>query len=137
MSNVVEVYRVETKSSREGPFCPNKVSKISEHMSKLSNRKLDSLKLPHLDGFPEIPFSYVFGCFSVDQLKPWILLGDSSSDNEKIVSDLKASDYVVSMYLVDESDLIKGDSSSQVAFYPYDALEEGLVDFFDLNVLLG
>lgn len=137
MSKAFEVYRVEHRVTREGPFCPNKETSISKKMSDLTTNKLSYLKLPHMDGFPEIPFSYVFGCKTLQQLKQWILLEESAEANNHLVQSLRNNGFVVSMYVVNSSDVLEGKSGNQVAFYPYEAIEDDLLEQFDLNVLVS
>jgi hypothetical protein len=102
--------------------------------------KDSSLPSPGNDGLPlgELPFTFVFGCLDLGTLKRWFCPGNSVAEDAHIVCELKGRGFVLAEFLVvDPNDCWTGLSGTQVAFYPSDSVEEGLVQFHELEMLLG
>lgn len=130
------IYRVEHKETAVGPFQTN-----SEFTQELANKAGELFRCPHPyeDGLvPKsgIPYCMVFGCVELGQLSQWILLGESLQENVQIIDKLKNLGFIVRAFVVDNLDFTEGKSGRQVLFYPGEAVEEGLIEDFDLDVLL-
>jgi len=131
------VYRVEHRTTRTGPF--RTLDDYTQELGVMATAREEVLKAPGDDGLPlgHLPWCYVFGCLDVATLKKWFFLGDTVADNEAILRKLKNKGFVLSEYLVEPDDCRISTSGIQVAFYPTDAEDAGLVHFHDLESLLG
>lgn len=130
------VYRVEHSATRVGPF--QTPDDYTQELGVMATAREGLLKAPGDDGLPlgHLPWCYVFGCLDVANLKKWFFLGDTPADNAAILRTLKAKGFVLAEYLVEADDCRISTSGIQVAFYPTDAEDAGLVQYHDLESLL-
>jgi hypothetical protein len=132
---MLQVFRVEHKHSRVGPFQTN-----HEFTQNLARRAsiCHHLKHPGDDGLGlgDIPWCYVFGSPDLESLKRWVLLGDGITENERIVQQLDALGFVLAEYLVESDRYLMGASGNQLAFDARESREEALVEYHQLAELL-
>lgn len=135
---MIEVFRIEHKESRIGPFQQEKIDRFIAYMIRKAGRQRH-LKAPIEDGIylSHLPWTYVFGAPSIPKLKEWVFFGRRRDDNRRIVKALKKRDFTLAEYLVADGDYMPGQSGNQLLFCPDTSREEGLVQYHDLTVLLN
>lgn len=133
---MLEVYRVEHKTTRMGPF--QTPSPFTQRLAELANN-CGQLKSPGTDGLPlgNIPFFFVFGSPGLPALRRWLLLGDTPEENAQIVATLDELGFVLAEYLVEEDSYLMGLSKLQVAFDADACREESLVNYHPLQQMLS
>lgn len=133
---VIEAFRIEHRVTHIGPF-----QTPDPYLQELATKagSVSYLKNPYDDGLglAWIPWTFVFGSPSLDTLKRWVFLGGTFDSNEAIVRELKARDFVVAEYLVEEGSFRSSFSGLQLAFDARTAREDGLVQYHDMTVLLA
>jgi hypothetical protein len=133
---VIEVFRVEHRDTHIGPFqTPDpylqELAKAAGNIAYLRNPYDDGL------GLAWIPWTFVFGCPSLNALKRWVFLGGTFDSNEEIVRELAARDFVVAEYLVEDGNYRTGFSGLQLAFDARTARDDGLVRHHEMKMLLA
>lgn len=126
---MIQIFRVQHKETKIGPFQTD--NDFTQHLAQHTNGPYpdrDGLSL----GF--IPWSYVFGCLSIESLKQWFMIGDIAI--EDVCDQLEALDFCVIEYLVDDGDYIIGDSRKQVAFNASWSAFDGLTQVHPMSILL-
>lgn len=132
---MLQVYRVEHKETKVGPFQTN------DHFTQQLARRATLnplLRSPFYDGISmaSLPYWYVFGCLDLPSLKRWMYQGESIQENEYILQKLKARGFRLAEYLVESERVTVGVSRLQVAFDAEESVNQGLVDYHDLDILL-
>lgn len=130
---MLQVFRIEHRDTRVGPF--QTYSSYTQKLVRWASERRDLLS-PWQDGLGDLPWSYVFGCPDMDCLRQWFLLGNSPRENGHIVRKLKDAGFVLAEYLVAADECRVSTSGIQLAFYPEQSREEGLVAYRGLDELL-
>lgn len=130
-----QVYRVEHKTTKIGPFQTN--DPFTQELAQKANNN-PHLKFPCDDGLPLgfIPFCFVFGSLTLSSLQQWFCVGNTKEENEHIIHQLKEKGFILAEFLVEDKDCRVGYSQSQVAFDADSSKEEGLVMYHELDMLL-
>ena len=133
---MIEVFRIEHKESRIGPFQQEKPDRFIAYMIRKACRQR-RLKAPIEDGISlaHLPWTYVFGAPSIPKLKEWIFFGRRYDDNRRIVKALKKRNFTLVEYLVADEDYVSGRSGNHLLFCPDTSREEGLIQYHDLDIL--
>ena len=132
---ILTVYRVEHKETRNGPFQTS--HPFTQELAAKINPK--AWPLPSNDGFllHAIPFSYVFGCPSIQLLKSLFTFSSDKKEHKRTLKALKCLGFQVGEFKVRETSCKVGRSKKQVMFDPFDALEfeEGII-YHDITSIL-
>lgn len=126
---MIQIFRVQHKETKIGPFQPD--NDFTQYLAKHTNgpeSERDGL------GLWTIPWSYVFGCLSIESLKQWFAFKDVSI--EQVCAELDALGFRVVEYLVDDGDYIIGRSRKQVAFNASWSEDDVLTQVHPMSILL-
>ena len=130
---MIEVYRIEHKETKLGPFQTE-----GDYTQSLA-RKAGSVRYlrdPLDDGFYILPRGYIFGCDSLNLLKRWVFLGASFDENAEIVHRLDNLGFALAEYIVDRANCRTGRTGVQLMFNATQARKESLVSYQPLSRLL-
>lgn len=113
---MIEVYRVEHKETGVGPFQTDLA--LTQFLAKRLGANTSYLPLPYEDGLglADIPWWFVFGCPTIEDLKPWILLGLTVEENQRIVDQLDQLGFHIGYYVVEDSLFRMGRKGTQLVF---------------------
>ena len=133
---MIEVFRIEHKETRVGPFQQEKTDRFLRYMIVKAGRQC-RLRAPMDDGLllSHLPWTYVFGAPSVPKLKEWVFFGRRYEENLRIIKKLRNRGFILAEFLVEEGNFAIGRQGNQLLFCPDTPRDEGLVQYHDLNEL--
>lgn len=126
---MIQIFRVQHKETKVGPFQTD--NDFTQHLAEHTNGPI-----PYHDGLDLgfIPWTYVFGCLSVESLKQWFTIGDIAI--EDVCDQLESLGFCVVEYLVEDGDYIIGDSRKQVTFCASWSEDDMLTQVHPMSILL-
>lgn len=126
---MIEVFRIEHQKLGIGPF------QFDDEFTQFLAENTTG-PFPHNDGLPlhEIPWTYRFGCLSVQSLREWFDL--DCLNFKTTLRKLDQLGFVLKEYLVEDGDYIISDSGKQVCFSVTYAKSEGLVETHKVTKLI-
>lgn len=132
---MIQIYRIEHVVTKVGPFQTSDV--FTQDLAKKAGISR-YLRSPGDDGLylGFLPFCFVFGCKDLPSLKRWFFFGETVTENERIVDELKQRGFVLAEFLVDSEDYKVSASGIQVVFDADMGRSNGLVEYHDLSALL-
>ena len=109
---ILTVYRVEHKETRNGPF--QTPHPFTQKLAAKVNPK--AWPFPSNDGFllQAIPFSYVFGCPSIQLLKSLFTFSSDKQEHKRTLKALKQLGFQVGEFKVRETSCKVGRSKSKL-----------------------
>lgn len=137
LGNIIDIYRIEHKERREGPFVmywglAKELHKVMEHIQtqdvKLPSPKIDFV----IKGC--IPYAMKFGCVSINQLKEWFIEPNGVMGHNLFLKGLYEAGFVISHYQTPKHLAQLGKSGKQVMF---DTFETELIKHIPVTELLN
>lgn len=125
---MIQVFRVQHKDTKVGPFQTD--NEFTQYLAEHTRGPE-----PDRDGLAlwTIPWSYVFGCLSIEDLKQWFVVKDISI--KQVCTNLDALGFRVVEYLVEDGKYKIGKSRNQVAFGASWSEDGGLFQVHPMSIL--